>query len=489
MPNSNRFRWLQITLSVALMTATAQAALGQTIGSTVSYGGMQTSPSGASGAAGPGQNPFLGSTPEGRATPNRIQLTLKDALARGLRQNLGLLLSGEDSRAARGERVESLSRLLPQLTTASYYQRENLNLAALGFPGGNGFPSIVPPFNTVDVRAYLSQPILDLSSYQRLRASNLNVRAAEYSFKDARNIVVLAVGNSYLQVNASEARVQTVQAQLSTAQALYQQAVDRLTAGVTPKIDVLRAQVELKSRQQELIQAQTQFQTDKLTLARVIGLPPGQEFDLVDKTPYAPLEGISVEQALAEAYHSRPDYKSAQAKVQAAQASRRAVAAERYPTLAFGANFGDIGLAIPFSHETFAVAGTLKVPVFQGGRVRGELIQADANLRQAQEQLENLRGQIDYDVRTALMNLKSAADRVAVAQSSVDLANQTLEQARDRFAAGVTDNIEVIQAQESVASANEAYISSLYQHNLAKIALARAIGIAEQSALQYLEGH
>lgn len=164
--------------------------------------------------------------------------------------------------------------------------------------------------------------------------------------------------------------------------------------------------------------------------------------------------------------------------MRAAEARRRAVAAERYPSLSFNGNFGDIGLSPGNSHETFTVAGTLNIPIFQGGKVHGELIQADAELKQRQEQLENLRAQIDYDVRTAMMNLRTAADQVNVARSNVALADRTLSQARDRFAAGVTDNIEVVEAQEAVANADEAYISSLYQHNLAKVALARAVGIA-----------
>ena len=162
--------------------------------------------------------------------------------------------------------------------------------------------------------------------------------------------------------------------------------------------------------------------------------------------------------------------------------------ADLFIPLHFGGNFGDIGLTVGNSHETFAIAGTLTIPVFQGGKVHGDLVQANAQLKQKKDQLENLKAQIGYDVRTALMNLKTAADQVNVAQSNVSLADQTLAQAKDRFAAGVTDNIEVVQAQEAVANADQTYISSLYQHNLAKVALARAAGIAEQAVLQYLGG-
>src|SRR5581483_7917339 len=174
-------------------------------------------------------------------------------------------------------------------------------------------------------------------------------------------------------------------------------------------------------------------------------------------------------------------------QVKAAEHLRNAASAQRYPTLGIDANYGDIGITPGQSHGTFTVAGSLNIPIFQGGKVHGEVLEAEATLKQSRQQLENLRGQIDYDVRTALLDLNAAAEQVEVARSSVDLATQTLTQARDRFSAGVADNLEVVQAQEAVASANESYISSLYAHNLAKIELARAIGLAEEGVKQYLK--
>mgnify|MGYP001282619684 CR=1 FL=1 len=437
---------------------------------------------------GSAQNQFLGSVPTGKASSAVLNLSLRDAIDRGLKNNLGALLDSEDTREARGQRWQSLSDLLPHLTTSSYMERQQINLAAFGFSGFPGIPTIVGPFSLFDARAYLNAPVLDLHALRDVRASSLKVRAAEYTYREARDLVVLAVGNAYLQVNADAAQVSATQAQVNTAQALYQQAADQLRAGVSPRIDMLRAQVELKSRQQQLLSAQNQLQTDKLRLARVIGLPNAQAFEVTDKTPYSPLEGITVNDALARAYAHRPDYKSAEASVQAAEQSRRAIVAERYPSVGFGANFGDIGLSLPNSHETFAIQGTLNIPVFQGGRIHGELLQADAALRQKKDQLADLKAQIDYQVRTALLNLKTAEDQVQVAKSNEDLAQQTLQQAQDRFKAGIVDNIEVVEAQESVASADQSYISSLYSHNLAKVSLAQAMGIAEQAAMQYLEG-
>jgi outer membrane protein TolC len=191
---------------------------------------------------------------------------------------------------------------------------------------------------------------------------------------------------------------------------------------------------------------------------------------------------------LQRAYASRSDYQAAQAQVRAAELSRRAAAAGRYPTVGLDANFGDIGVTPAESNGTWQVNGGVNIPIFAGGRVHSDVIEADAQLKQARSQLGNIRGQIDYDVRVSLLDLISAADQVEVARSSVDLADQALVQSRDRFSAGVTDNLEVVQAQEAVASAHESYIESLYAHNLAKVELARAVGNAEQGVKAYLKG-
>jgi outer membrane protein TolC len=250
---------------------------------------------------------------------------------------------------------------------------------------------------------------------------------------------------------------------------------------------VLRAKVEFQTQQQRLIAAENQLAIDKLGLARVIGLPTGQEFQLTDAVPYAALSEVTLEQALQQAYATRPDYMSARAQVRAAELSRQSAVAENYPTLSTDTNYGDIGSPnFATSHGTFAFATTLNIPIFQGSKVRADKLQADAALRQREAELADLSGRIDEQVRTAFLNLKSSSELVAVSESNIDLANQTLTQAQDRLSAGVADNLEVVQAQEAVATANQSYIASLYAYNLAKISLAQAIGIAEHSALQYL---
>ena len=227
---------------------------------------------------------------------------------------------------------------------------------------------------------------------------------------------------------------------------------------------------------------------DKLTLARAIGLPSGQVFEIADKAPYKPLDGLAPAEALQRAYASRADYQSAQALVRAAEFTHRAADSEWLPTASITTNYDVVGPTLDNSHGTFGITGSIKMNLFDGGKRRADMLDADTTTKQRREELANLQGQIDQEVRTALLDLKSAADQVAVAQDNVGLADQTLTQARDRFAAGVTDNIEVVQAQDSVANAQQNLISSIYAHNLAKVALARAMGATEANLKTFMGG-
>lgn len=464
--------------SQAGANATAPAA-----GSATSAASQPSAPPGQSGN-------FSGSVPS-QLVPGVLPLSLEDAIGRGLKQNLGLLLSSSDVGNARGERWQQLSALLPKVNLQPYADISQVSLAEFGFtfhfPGVN-IPTVVGPFAYFDVRAYLTQNLLDLKSLSNTHAATERIKSAEYTYKDARDVVVQAVGYAYLQAIADEALIDSVSAQVDTAQALYNQASDQVSAGTSPAIDALRAKVELQTRQQQLIQARNDFAIQKLSLARVIGLAPGQQFDLTDKSPYQPFEAPSVDEAVKLAYMSRSDFHAAKADVRAAEYARRAAVAGRYPTVSFSTDYGDAGQHFDSSHGVFDARGTLTVPLFTGGSVHGDIIQADALLQQARDRLENLQGQIDSDVRVALFNLQSASQLVAVAQSNIDLAEQSLTQSRDRFAAGVTDTVEVVQAQEAVASAHQSYISSLYTYNYAKISLARATGAAEEGVKEYFKG-
>jgi outer membrane protein TolC len=486
-----------ISVLVPLAALATHAQGGQPAGAVqpASSSTRNSSSYGASGQSSPAapaqsQNSFSGSVPS-KLVPGVLPISLQDAIDRGLKQNLGLLLSSQDVRTARGQRWTELSALLPNATATPYVNVSRINLKEFGFSfsiPGVALPSVVGPFSYFDARANVTQTLFDWKAINKTHAASENVKSAQYTYKDARDLVVLAVGFTYLQAIADAARIETADAQVKTAEALYRQATDQVSAGTSPKIDALRAQVELQTRQQQLIQSKNDFAIQKLTVSRVIGLAPGQEFELTDKSPYQPFDGISTEEALKRAYSARSDYQAALAEVRAAEYSRKAASAGYLPSLSFSADYGAAGQHPSNAAQVFDTRGTLTIPIFQGGKVHGDVLQADAQLEQARQRAENLRGQIDTDVRTALLNLQSSAQLVTVAQSNIELAEQTLTQSRDRFAAGVADTVEVVQAEEQVASAHEQYISSLYSYNYAKISLARALGVAEEGVKAFFKG-
>jgi len=286
---------------------------------------------------------------------------LLDAIDRGLKQNLGLLLSNADTQSARGLRWEQLSALLPHVTAGPYVDVSEINLTEFGFlfsfPGVN-IPSSVGPYSYFDARVNVTQSLFDWKSISNARAASQSLKSSEYSYKDARDLVVLVVGLTYLQAIADEARVETAEAQVKTALALNDQASDQLKAGTSPAIDTLRTKVELQTRQQQLIQAKNDLAIQKLKVARAIGLAPGQEFELTDKSPYQPLEEMTVEEALKRAYTSRSDYQAAMAEQRAAEFSRRAAAAGYFPSLAFLTRTTAEGRCTPLlRHKSLTFAG------------------------------------------------------------------------------------------------------------------------------------
>jgi outer membrane protein TolC len=429
---------------------------------------------------------FTGSVPAGKASGTTIDLSLRAALDLGLKQNLGLVEGSEDIRGAQAARLRALSKLLPDINGRVEESVQQINLAALGLPRNSLFPQIVGPFSFSDARASLSQALVDVSAWNRERSSSLDVQAARLSYTDAREIVVVAIADLYLQAVASSARVDSAQSQLATAQTSFDQATSMRKAGIVAGIDVLRAQVELQLRQQQLLAARNRFAKDKLDLARTIGLPSGQEFNLADKMPYAPAPMVTLEKALADAYVHRSDYLRAQTLLHSAEAARRGATAEYYPSLGLDGNYGVNGRTFGHSHGSFTAAVALNIPIFQGGKVQADTLQADTLLARRRAELEDTRGRVDSEVRQAFLDLQSAADQVQVTSKETELAAETLTQARDRFAAGVANNLEVVQAQESLANANETYIDSVYAHNIAKAALARAVGLAEVSIKEFL---
>jgi outer membrane protein TolC len=434
-----------------------------------------------------GDQTFQGSVPDAQASDKPIALTIGDAINRGLRANLGFLVSEQSSQEVRAQRLRALSVLLPKVTGQINAVEQQINLQALGFLFSvPGIPTIVGPYGYQTAQATANLTIFDFSAISNYSASRENTKAAVLSVKNARDLVVQAVGNAYLRIISDAARIKATQAEIDADQAVYNNASSRHNAGTAIGIDVMRSEVELKQRQQQLVASNSQFEKDKLVLARIVGLAIGQDFTVADPSPSVPLAAVNLQDALHKAYDNRPDYQAAKARVLAAQFSLRGAKAERYPTLTASGYYGDQGLHMfTQSHGIFNVTGSVQFNIFDGGRIKSDILQNDAELKNRRNELANLRGQIDLEVRSALLDLNSAQAQVDVAQTNLQLATETVQQSRDRFAAGVTNTVEVVQAQQTLADANENLISAQYQYNLAKVSLARSLGLAEENIKTY----
>jgi len=431
-----------------------------------------------------------GGVPTGQATPDEIPLSLSDAIERGLRYNLGSILGHAAVTGAEGARKEALADLLPQLRAGVVESRQKINLAAFGFTGAlvPGIPQIVGPFNLFDVRAYVQQTILDLKALDKSRASAGSLEAARQDEHSTRDLVVLVCGQLYLQAVAGESRIAAARAQLDTAEALLGMARDRKASGLAAGIEVLRAEVQERSQRQRLIVAEQDAAKEKLALASAIGLPLGQKYRLTDTTPSVPALPVNVDEAVQRAWTSRPDLKAAQARVDAAELRRKAAQGERWPTLGVSADYGAIGNDPSGSLATYTLGANLRVPLFEGGRIGGRVREAEADLQRERARLADLRGRIYYEVQSVFLDMKAADERVDVAESALALARDQLQQARDRFRAGVADNLEVVQAQEALASADENRIASLYAQTVARLSLARTLGGIETGYTELLKG-
>jgi outer membrane protein TolC len=430
--------------------------------------------------------PYEGSASAGPPSDQPVSLSLDQALKMGLRYNLGGITAAQASERANGERIVVRSALYPNISGGVRENVQQIDLASFGFkfnfpPGlGISIPNIVGPFNFFDLRGYLTQRIADIQSIRNYQSAREAQHAADLSMADSREIVVFVVTQAYLQVLAESARVESVKAQVESAQAIFQQASDRFNAGLSAKIDMTRSDVELQTQQQRLTAEQANYAKQKIGLARLIGMSPAQVYSLADKIPYAPLENLAVEQALTLAAQSRSDLKAAQAQLHSAEFARKAAVAEHYPTLGVTADYGVIGVNPANSHGTFDVGAELSFPIWAGGHTHGDIVEAEANLTQRRAEFEDVRARVEADVRNAYLDLNAAAEQVRVAQSRRELARDQLAQSTDRFASGVADTVEVTQAQEVVASAESDYIEDLNAHNLAKASVARATGHAEK---------
>lgn len=441
-----------------------------------------------------GQNPYLGSTPSGKATDEVVPLSLHEAVERGLRYNLGLIESNQANAEARAQRLRALSTLLPDVSVKAEQAFENISFQEVGLsklppiPGVGPLPPTSGNFGYQDARLSLTQSVYSAELHDRYRAQRNTEQASAFSARDARDVVVYAVGIAYLQVSASVARVETARAQLETAKQLDQQTRDQVRNEVSPEIDSVRAQVELQTAEQRLINATDALEKDKLTLGRIIGLPVDQKFALADSPAYRGLENVTLESVTAEALQFRSDLRSAEANVRAAENSVGAEKAQRYPAIAVNANYGGAGTNVGSFNSVYGVAASVSFPIFTGGRIRADIDEAQARLNRKRAEYEDLKGRVAYDVRVAWLDLEASDSGVKVAAKNEALTQRALTQSRDRYGNGVTNYLEVIQAQEAVTAARENYIQSLYSFNVAKAALARSMGVAERRFTEFFGG-
>ncbi|HEY1577240.1 MAG TPA: TolC family protein [Terracidiphilus sp.] len=477
-------------LSVGLLSLILLTGVGPALGQ---LGGSPSSSSSAPSSQpptipqAPPQSAYQGSVVTQPATSGVLELTIKDAVLTGLKNNLGIILSGQNVNQAGGQRLQQLQKLLPTVngTFKESVQQVNLKAQGLNIPG---FPSIIGPFSYTDVRGSLDWTLLSVPSLNNYLASRHDFEASKLTLNDARNLVALSVGYAYLACISDEANIANDEAQVASTKVSLDQATANHEAGTAPQLDVLRARVDYQTQQQALIRDQNAHEKDKIALARAVGLPLEQKFELADRLPFAPLEGIQPDEALKVAYATRKDLQALQQQLKAAELSRKAATAERFPSVSFSGDYGDIGPTLGNSHGTFDAVGSASVPLFEEAKLRGDAKQAQAQLDSQKAQLSDLRGQIDADIHDAFLDLESAAKQVEVARSNVELATQTLDDAQQRYSAGVSDNLSVVQAQASVAQANGQYVMSLYQHNVAKLSLARAMGVIDTRYQEFLGG-
>ena len=459
--------------------------------------GVQISPalSAAIGRQAPVQMPrFAGGITVEQATPGALALGLDDAIDRGLKNNLQILLATETERSVRGQILGVFYNLLPNMKATAYTNTLEINLAAQGFKpsslAGFGFApgtfSEIVKVDTTSAQLSADQVLFNLPDFYLYTAARKAADVVTMNTLNARGGVVLAVGTQYLAALADEAQIANAQALLKADEEVLRQATLSHDAGVGTNLDVLRARVQLQTEQQVLVRAENTFAKDKIALNRLIGLPAEQELTLTDTVPFAELAELPLDQTKALAYERRKDLLGLEAQLEVARRSRKAVKYERMPSLAFNGYYGVLGETRGLYHGVFTAQGVLKIPIFEEGRFRGESEVAAAQEIALRHQIESLRVTIDAQIRASRLDVESSAELVKVARSNVDLATEELSDTRDRFAAGVDDSLPVVQAQATLANAQSRLVNTEFQFNQSKLALARNTGVVETQYKQYL---
>lgn len=450
----------------------------------------------------PAANTVYGSVTSQQPVATVLPLSLDDAIRRGLQYNLQTTLAKQDQELASGDRLIAINYLLPTVTWQASRSRKQINLAAQGFsskliksfppglipPGDLGSIPTVVTVNEVQAQANFNQSLFDLHSLELYRAAKAAIRAVDYSYQSARGNVIQVVADSYLQALAAAANLANAQGLLATNKEILRQTTLKHQAGVTARLDELRARVQYQQQEQVVIAQQNAFEKAQIALKRQIGLPADQQIQLTDKTPYADLQVIPLDQALPMAYANRQEYLRLQTQLRAAQYQSRATRFERLPTLSFNGNYGVTGTVGGVYHGTFLAQGTLSVPLFREASLRGDRDVADAATSNAMAQLASYRHEIEAQIRDSMLDVATAKQLVVVSRSNVDLSHASLDDATERFRNGIDDDLPVVEAQSTLASAQAQLVNSQYQYNVAKLALARSLGIIDREFHTYLDG-
>ncbi|HJV35557.1 TolC family protein [Geomonas sp.] len=419
-----------------------------------------------------------------RVPPAPLRLTLEQAIRRGIDTNLALITAVTRVAEAEGSHERQLAKYLPHARLEPSFTYQSINIRALGINFA-GSPSIVGPFTTWDFRAYADQSIIDLQAYHQIKASGKDKQARVQDFRDVRNQVIREVAGQYLQVQSLLAQAEAAQSRVATSETLEKLARDQHDVGVATGVDVLRAQVQLANDRQSLMVAQNAVKQSVMMLARTIGLSPGTPLVLAEPLAYKALEAPQIEEAVTDALKQRADYRSLSLQHDSLEEQLKASRARYYPKLTLSANYGGNGPTLGDLQQTGLVKVDLQFTIFDLDR-EGERKELQSRLQRVEAQIADERRGIEQDVRGALLNLESSGDQVKVAQEGLTLAERELTMAEDRFRHGVADNIEVVNAQDALARAQQNRILALTGYADAKIALARALGDTEMTYRSFL---
>jgi outer membrane protein len=418
----------------------------------------------------------------GIAPTQVLRLTLDQAVGLALKQNPTAQIA--ILQAAQSEQDKNISRadLLPQASAKISDEAEKVNLLAQfgGTTPFPGFPKTLGPYQLFSAGPSFGAPVFDLTLWRRYQAARDTFNASKANNLSTREQVILLVVSQYIGTLRAMANVEASQSRVTLAQALYEQAADLQKEGVGTGIDTLRANVELQNEKQRLIQAETDRDSSLFGLSRLLNLDPRQAIELGDSLSFFDTPQPEVEPSMELALAERQEWKALESQIKAAQNQKRASSDSRLPSVRFDGDFAYVGTSGNTALPTYTYQASVNMPLFTGGRIHAEIVRADLEIKKLEQQKDDLRNQIALDVKTALLNLQSARNEVQVANLGVQLSKEEVDQARDRFKAGVANNIEVIQAQDSLARANDNQIVALYRFNQGRADLARSIGQMEK---------